>query len=494
MSLTMLRAGTALKCHNCPVVYKLPLDVVTGMLPLTLQCPTCLRKQTWVGAFPSPLPKIMPNEAYPACLVTANESMEELPELPEVGTTNPPDADELDEEAAPEFSERQTTFQKRADQIELMVQRLLQTTEELQADIEGFAQGMATHFGEEHRITKAFKDNYHPEFFQEFLLNPYTTLVIPTENEVAMGYSRLLLSPKFYNAKLGFRYRSIGGFRMELVNAFSRLIFGVNDVLLEYLALPRNLRLEVHGRKLIGMDLAAMYESIPGLEGDLDHCSEWPSVIIANDSLCRPWLAEHGVPAWQKVPLQRDEYFRDVQGNLAKENFTAAAWETFLNTGRLLLAWSSNHLSREFAVMATQLVKGMKFVVVGSTNDVDEWKLYIPTRGSAAVMGGDSFAFLHHASPPYMDVLNVNCKCLIIDLTTNVSVERLMELYGYKGKLIVLINDAVMDSLGSCEVSRLVYGLVAAIDYRMIDNSDEWKHTHMQRYREIASILGALRI
>lgn len=50
---------------------------------------------------------------------------------------------------------------------------------------------------------------------------------------------------------------------------------------------------------------------------------------------------------------------------------------------------------------------------------------------------------------------------VIIDLDEGIPLRILEMLYRYKGRVILYTNDAIMDSLGSCELADLVYGLVA---------------------------------
>jgi hypothetical protein len=50
---------------------------------------------------------------------------------------------------------------------------------------------------------------------------------------------------------------------------------------------------------------------------------------------------------------------------------------------------------------------------------------------------------------------------VVINLDEGIPLRILEMLYRYKGRVILYTHDAIMDSLGSCELADIVYGLVA---------------------------------
>ena len=471
---------TLVNCTTCRKLSRIPSDITPGMLPVVLHCPECQAEEMWT-VLPS-LPRVEPPKEQVGYYIVSGVETIEVPmeRVPE----------EYDEEAAAHDA-RINTFYGRAEQLSGMLRQMLELTGTLQNDISQFQRNIEDHFKDSLRISSIFGKNYDPGFLQEFIVNPFVSVPVHCTDKLAKEYTRWLISPKFFKPDLGVQLHGTGGFRLELINSYTRLTRPGTNVLWQYLGVPRNMNLEVYGRKIIGSDLRFTNNDIPGIDNDVDHCPEWPSVVIEDSLSARSWLAAHGILGWQKIPMVKDDVYNVNHDMFASHPFMQAAWKRFRSCSRFGIFWPRMIDARKFSAYASSLIKGIKLVIIGNQDYKVFWQDEIKYGGH--VMTG-SYVYAANKEEVGVDVMNKEATCVIVDVSSGVDPGRLEALYDYKGKLLVVGSDPLMDCEEENEYARLVYGLVSDISYEHAnDVTAEWNPKLMNPHSELVKSFHKLR-
>lgn len=439
---------TLIRCAPCGEHARLPHEVTHDQVPLILVCPSCGEGTRW-RKLPI-LPKIQTSQTdfkyfevsreAAATPVISQEKQEEIAEL--LG-------DDGEVPIVP--------FWQLANDLGENIEAMIEGVNALKKEIDKFAEQLIPYFKSEYKYATVFNEHYRTKYMGEFLKNPFTVVTINCKDDLATQYSRWIISPKFYDPRLGIKVRTTGGMRLELMNQYTRMNnTDLNYKLCEELKLPPTLDLRVQENKIIGGSLPMCWKDIPGIAEDKDSNEEWRSVYIRDSYQARQWLARHGVPAWEASTFTPENLnTRRLDDELSSVPLFINAWKKFLHSGRMGIFWSNIPESRKFAANVAMMVKGITPVFVSGEKDEINWKgIY----GSGTTMHREAVFFKNGEFPAWDTIYRT--RMIIVDMHGELDSEVLTRLYGYKGKLLLISNDPFMDFQGENILASLVYGLL----------------------------------
>jgi hypothetical protein len=443
------------RCDHCLSYSRLPEEISVNQFPLILSCPRCNNAKYLNPA--TRFPKIPP-----------------LPDIRDIFTISLPKADDEKSLATSEYIESEVEvpcFYATAQELGKLTVKLFEKLGELGQGIRNFEQEVGQQFLQLHEQSQGFAQAWQPAHLESFLNFPFISVPIPCEDELAEHYAAWIISPRFYNPLFGIPIESKGGFRLRLVNQYTRMSYYFPSWFCKELDFPESLELEVRGRKILGNSLSFCWKDIPGLIQDRDFSEEMVSVYMRNPLESRQWLAQHGISPWTAQSLRPEELnIRSVEENVFDQADFTEAWTKFAQYGHMGLWWDDEIQARRFATLVAKMMKGTTPVFIEGDKQRAAWQgLY--TTMYDTVSHHSEMIFLHNADYFEWDAL-LKCKSIIVDLYGDLDTTTIEKLYQYEGHLLLLGRDPLMDFQTSNIHASLVHGLAG---YSLYD-VPEWEH------------------
>lgn len=455
-------------CQACHATNRFPLTITDGMLPVRLICPKC-GNQHAMNSMPAALPKVIPHPELTFWTVLGTEELLE----------NSESSDEEGDSSSSE-SKKHTpfagiaSFATRSNQISNHLLQGMKMISMLRTDIDAFEKAMFRHFSDEARIARAF-GRWNAKALRTFVLNPTASIQVSCEDKLMEKYTRLVVAPGFYRPECGFLISEpgMGGMSVELINSYSRLNFPITDQFAERIGVPINLDLTVFGNKIFGSSLPYCYKDIPGTVEDHDHNIDHPSISIHTSPeygyLARQWLAKHAVTPWSRHRII-DTMIRwnEPLQNVLEDDCARVIWKRFKSTGRTAVFTSDMIDGRRMIGKIIAAIKGLKLIIYGDQADQAMWHSMYPsnTVRDIAFMGPED----HFTLNAIKDVHTI-----VVDSIHKIEVDRLIQLYGYTGYLIVLCNDPILDFAEENDSAAIVHSLVHSASFDMEEKEPRYK-------------------
>ncbi len=446
-------------CQECQLISRIKQNISSNDLPVALQCPECSATQVWIMP---PVPrKIDPSKIvlnrYFKIAKNVPEKYHEDPRPLFEGEFRTADAMQFDSEE----NQSDVPFARKAKRMHETVVDLFKQTEEIEKDLYQFRMQVANHFLMKWQHSQRYKKYWREEYLEAFLEWPMFTFPVDCEDIHSKRYGRWVMSPRFFQPMFGFPVPVGGGFILQLVNQFTRLAFPLEKDEAQALFVPEVFDIEVHGQKLIGPSLPFVWKNIPGLIEDQDATENWISVTIDNDAATRPWLANHGIKPWSDVPLLPAELaFAEVPPIFYETEGYTEVWRRFSEAGRVGIVWSRLREARMAAVLSAKMMRGIKAVFIHGDEDKTYYKEII--REVAASIRTESFAnewvFLTNESDIRWDRMTAVRVC-IVDCCRELDTDMIEKLYQFRGRIIGVTTDGLMDFHKENIVAPQVYGL-----------------------------------
>lgn len=496
-----IRRGQIMKCAKCSFPSRFPVSLSESDLPVEFFCRKCNQEYKW-DKLPI-LPKVEPTPNLPDfCFVNNHDEQQVTTLTPlepgEISTGKL----EIQPAKSPEESHPIPTslgtpipFWKRAKGIGVLVSQLVTESEELEFEINQFRGQMQRHFVDQSQYARRYSEQWSSGYLREFLDFPFISLSIPCETELSGHYSRWIISPKFFDPSLGFKIQGgHGGFRLEIVNQYSRMNFPMDENIVKKLGVPETLDLEVKGNKIVGSSLQFCYEDIPGLAKDSDFSSEWASVYMLRPALSRRWLANHGIIPWDLFPLEKKDITEHNRlDEIIRNRELLEAFRIFKQTGHLGIFWQDSMKARQSAIELASMVRGTKAVFTTDKKSRMIWdSLYHGHVRKGESRANELLFFDNRSEVLWPSVMNL--KMIIIDAYDTIDAERLERLLTYQGRLLVLADNPLLDYN---EINMRAGSLHALAGWEVFDKFETPKgwspltdHNHMKKdYDDVCQAL-----
>lgn len=451
--------NTVVKCASCHGYYRMPAPVVSGMLPVTVICPVCLKKEVW--KFIPVLPK-MAMDCHVYATLLGKEELQEAAKEEGEEEKEPPLKLPLATSSQTKlpFSEFQRELQRR-------MAATLATVKDLRIALAELAHQFTLDCRQELEVLYDLRcwDEMLCEFF---FRHPFCVLPFPCRSDGQSQYARYILAPRFFIAPWYYRVSldsvpaevagiPAGGMNLGVVNIYS-LANGIPIGIKKVLALPKLPQLAVYGRKIVGADLPWLWQEIPGVTTDHDHTAESPSIVIGIDGKARLWLAQHGIRAWSDSPIAKEECNnRHLFQTFFQDNPSLAVWDDFIAHGRLILFCQCSAKIRSTAMAIAYLLRGIKGVFCASQDQKEAWrKSYISHS-----MDITNVIFCLSDDYENMDVKIHACSAIFVDasLIDESILALLRRLLKYDGHVFIITEDPLMDFDEDDEIAALVHAV-----------------------------------
>lgn len=473
----LIPANTRIKCDHCSSVSQIPVEIIPGHLPIYLTCQHCKGQMFW-DRMPI-LPRIPPCDSerkLPLQLWSLHQSIgphpivappiEPVPENPQESASETPK-----ENAAP--------FWQLALRAGNLTRELFEHVELMRAEMDKFARTVGHHFAYEWVYATRFARHWERQYLQEFLDWPFVSIPVKCDDELAKSYGRWILSPKFFNPGLGMKVHHHGGFRLELLTSYTRMMFPLETEWCSIMEVPPPLDLHVIENKILGPSLQFCWKDIPGLTEDRDSTEEWASVYMSNCKAARMWLAQHGVSPWEPKKFQLQELTdREIDREISKQPLYMDAWRLFNHYGRLATFWPSIMESRRFACLAALMLKGVTCIFVAGQQDYTAWMSMFSQYQNTYHGTMQELVFFNNDTPTMWDAV-LRAKSVIIDLANDTRTDILDRFFNYHGHLMIINSDPIWDYFTTNDLIGKVFALTGAQSFEAAYWED-WPTQHMK--------------
>lgn len=498
MTAKIILSGTRYLCDSCKSVCYIPLEIKPEDIPLELTCPHCATRIRWKGYLPI-LQKIPPsaNERFLPLqnwiLTNANAEehnpLEPAAENPQTSTTVGTQTSEIGTQTS-ETEEDVVPFWKLATDTGSLVKQLFQQIDLMKREVEKFQSTIGAHFLGEWAASNRFAQNWYGGYLQEFLEFPFTAIPVRCDDPLAAQYGRWILAPKFFNPGIGIKLHHTGGFRLELLNSYTRMMFPLETKWCDYLGIPPPLDLSVIENKIIGPSLPFCWRDIPGLVEDRDHTEDWTSVYMTRCQEARLWLAQHGVNPWGKRTIELPELnASDLEPEITKQPPYLRAWQKFCQQGRLAVFWPSIMESRKFAHLAAMMLKGVTCIFLAGHRDQAVWNNLFDSYSARMRLSFSKLVFFDNETPAMWDAI-LRSKSVVIDLAHGTDPAILDQFFNYHGRLMIINSDPIMDYFTTNTLIAKVFALTGSQVFEDA-NWENWPSHHVQNL-DIASTFNGL--
>jgi len=432
------------------------------LLPVRLVCTGCGDSSVVIASMDDvpPLPKGKPYyEGCPTWIVQSAkpEAMEEIK----------PDA--------------MKSFREQADGISAIIQNGADAIDELQESLHILSEKFVADFSAAHEVSRCMQ-RINPDVMTDFIAAPFFSIPAQAFNEITSERSFYVLAPIFYDKIMGAPVRTSGGFRMQLVTPYTMMTFPLETFILDSLGYPGPLDLRVMGNKIIGPDLHGTWESIPGVELDDDHTDFMPSVRIRDGLKARGWLARSGVFPWQERNMGIDDMYAgsDAINALEGHRQYAEAWSDFKRYGRIHLCWDNYRDIIDFCNHVFACVVGQKIVMLGDHVSIAKWK-------ADAMVGMTKLKnVMYNTYDDFQSLSGLeDIPTIVVDHRNGVPSSFIRSLISYRGNVILIGDDPVMDTLYDDERANLLYTIGGGMS---VLRDDGWQR--QRKKAEDSTIVG----
>lgn len=431
-------AGTKIQCVKCNNTHMVTEDIDLESLPLAIVCPYpgCGYKEVWERRLP-PLAKCAAySETYwglekPQVSGEAHEISD--------GTGT---AEWLQEETDKLIED---TFQNKAEAVARHIVKCSDLMYEMRESLSVLEQVLGDEFSDAWINADNFHAYWKPVHLSDWLLQPYLPIPIDSPNEEVVAFTRYIASPKFFDFARGIPLSCTGGYYSYLVNAFSEASINTPRNLLKLLGIPK-LNIALNGKHLTGSDLRKF--EIPGVEQNVDHRPDFPSLYIVNSLAARTWLVRHGIRPWSPMPFNRTSM-----------KLTTPSENMFINNADIVAAMNS--VAKYGRIFLTNLEpSALQKIVNYIISCTNERFLFISNTAWSNVKTGCAVISPDSEQFKSMEIFKM-FENVVLNIDEAIPLTVLEKLYRYNGRVLIYGSDAILDSLESCKLASLVYGLVS---------------------------------
>lgn len=475
--------GKRKACPKCQTVQAFSQDFDDTMAPLTVACskPGC----DWSYVLEAndlsflTVPKIDPiKPTEGAWKISAGSSGEETPP-----------AKAVDYSAI--------SFSKRLDQAGVAFLSGLQIIESLKEDLQKTADNFRQEIETIYSQISGFHDAWNPKLIYHFLLHPFATMPAhPLDRELNKAGCFFFLTPKFYSKLHGLPLNTKGGFYMQFISPYTQLGIPLEPHIRKELKVHGPLDLRFHYSKIVGRSLEDYWDKIAGVILDEDHSVNSPSVLVEDKRSARMWMVKHGLPAWNYHPTPPEAVFPVAEKWIreGEEKVYLDAFQQFLRTGRMAIAWTDVPLARAFGLYLGTAYRGYKLVIVGQPRDrvvqgSEEWGNVASWKAKFQHHLNTRKDFVFHDWTDFNSLVGLNeFELVMVDIAGGVPLEFLDRLHDYNGRLLLVLDDPLMDTLEENEVAPAIYSLCNTAHFYA--GEEAWNHQWKSLERELPEALA----
>lgn len=465
---------TRKQCTQCEAVLAFTKTLYSTDLPVRIVCPFChwtYELRTAEDRVYLQFPKIdMLKITKGPWYVEKIEKIEQVQEpdsLVSTGKSEATPGELIDQLAKFSQQDRDLSFRQRADELSALVLASFHVSESLIRDLKRFEETFREDMHLRYEQTHSFRKGWSPAHLEDFLNHPFWVTHLDVTEAMA-PQSRLFLCPQFYRRLFGVPLENtlLSGFYFQVVLPYF-LMGRTLDGWCEQVLQIQPPRLRVRGTKIEGVDLEVFYAKIPGVVTDEDHTEWTPSIRMerSQHQHARMWLAEHGIAAWEKKETPENQLLSYPMRILPEEKGTdyALLQEEFLERGRIAFLCEDHDVQIARVKSLATCYRSIVLVVVPNLDARSTWR---GTDIAEEDIWTQRFAF--HAWNEFQSLQGwEEFSFVVVDLTESAYGTRepipnsfLSFLYQYRGRLLLLLDDALLDALEENERARHVYGLV----------------------------------
>jgi hypothetical protein len=440
----LISFNRVMRCQRCGGYGKCPHTFTVASIPFALQCVSCSHTELFDDESRK-FPKFPPqNGLHYFRVISVTKEKDENGETVVSSTINAPG-----------------NYYEKAKKLGELTVEMYAKLSEMETDLNAFRESIADAFMNAFDKSSVFQ-YWNSMGLTEFIRNPYIAIPVRCEDSLAASYSRWIIAPKFFEEKIGVPVEASGGFRLYIINQYTRMSKHLDAFQCKLFGdIPESLDLKVYGRKLIGSSLPMCWRDIPGLREDSDSTSECVSVYMDNPCLSRQWLARHGVNPWEDKPVKDEDMLTiKLDELIAKNPQFKEAWDLFIAHGRVGVFWNDALEARRFCYLAAFMLKGVVPVFVESNAYKMLWSgLYaeVGTKNTSSSVRNKLIFTRNGEAVVWEHVLS--CQTIIVDAYGELDSDIVDKLFYFKGRIIIIGNDYILDANNRNVIAPIIHGL-----------------------------------
>jgi hypothetical protein len=440
-----ISAGSKLACPACHHLQLFERSIPEDSLPIFIRCSHC----DWRLSFAKGDTKPVFAKVDPINRVHGNWTVE------------------MQQAAGKDYWKESTSSESFRDGCNGIASHLaggLQLIERLRGQLRQLADNMTEQFQGEWGMHSAFLRYWNPTRVESWIKQPFCAFPVKCEDKWLTARTRLFIQPSFFTPIVGFPLRSYGGFYAQLITPYLLIEFPLETWLRNILDVTATPELKVVADRIVGRDLFHCWRDIPGTVPAEDHHDDAPILKISNSLQARTWLARLSVSPWLIGKLTEDHAFKQLwtyfESQTTNRKLYGEVFKQFVEYGRMALFFADIKNAWEVSLTIGSFMYGQKLVLIPSPERKDQYQAL--HREAAFVKANTSFHWkVVNQSDSLDDVLWDTVGYVIVDYSEDFPPEALEKLYNYNGRLIIISQNPVMDTLTSNWEASRFYGLVA---------------------------------
>lgn len=361
----------------------------------------------------------------------------------------------------------QISFQDRCKGIATHVAGALQIVASLRLDLDKLAQALTDQFAAEWGLANSFLKYWNPTKVSNFCKQPFCCLPVACGDKFITARTRLFFSPDFYAPSVGFPLQGFGGYSAQLITPYTLVNFPLETHLQNFMDVLPPPDIRVVDDRVVGKDLFQCWRDIPGVVPDREHHDDAPLMRIKDSLLARRWLARLGIPPWNVGELTTHHaypalwgYYKGTAGEGVKPKETAI-FKQFVEHGRLAMFFANPLEAWSIATTIGSYLYGSKLILIPSLED--KRALRDVQTSAREIRTNTPFQWKEvkrvEDMPDEQTLKGVDF--MIVQYDERFPTEALNQLYNYSGRLIIIAQDPLMDTLAENWEASLFFGLVA---------------------------------
>ncbi len=356
-----------------------------------------------------------------------------------------------------------SSMKARADAMAACVLQLFRIRTSVQRDLLRMGDGVKDDFTTTIELAHLYS-SLDWNRLQHFLRAPVCALPVSLGKDETEDYYRLIILPQYIQRRVGIPLCSYGGFYVQLMTPYTYHCFPRWNWMMKSTNQRVAPKINVFGDMIRGQDLLYLRDPIPGTYLAEASIPSDRVLMIEDQELARKWLSAHACKPWGRVPKQHGVAHGNVNSMLTDRKDWASPWRRFCEQGRLACFWPSHRVMVEFARRAALSINGVTLVIAGHERTKEFWRLPVADR-MAHTKQIRVYETFELDFPKCLETAAV----VVIDAWDGFPMEIAKHLWNYRGRLIILAQDPLLDILDDHEVAREVYGLTNAISIRSVD-------------------------
>ncbi len=361
---------------------------------------------------------------------------------------------------------QQVSFPERCRMIASHVAGAMQTVQSLRVDLEHFSEQFTEQFSAEWSMATSFLRYWNPGKIEGFVKHPFCSLPVKCQDRFITARTRLFLHPDFYAPSVGYPLTSFGGYCAQMVTPYTLINFPLETHLQNFMQIMPAAEINVVGDRVVGKDLFRCWRDIPGTIPDREHHDDAPLLQIKDSLSARTWLARLGISPWNVGELTTDHAFPSLWSYYklsaleGVKPHQVAAFKAFAEHGRLALFYEKPLEAWEIAMTIGSFLHGQKLVLTSSLEHKNTYQsISRHARENSATL---PFQWKEVRQTEDIDEHTLQgVEYVILNYADDFPPEALEKLYDYPGRLVIIGQDMLMDTLTENWEASLLFGLVA---------------------------------